>query len=47
MEGTRAGILNSWLLLQHTDLDEVIRRQATDSVLEVRNVKKKNDRMEN
>eukprot|EP00980_Cylindrotheca_fusiformis_P009188 scaffold2003_cov139-Cylindrotheca_fusiformis.AAC.4 len=45
-KGKRSAMPNSRFLLQRTGLDEVIRGQATDIVLEVRNVKKSNDRME-
>lgn len=46
-KGKRSAMPNSRFMLQRTGLDEVIRGQATDIVLEVRNVKKCNDRMEN
>mmetsp|Transcript_38292 Transcript_38292/g.92643 ORF Transcript_38292/g.92643 Transcript_38292/m.92643 type:complete len:314 (+) Transcript_38292:81-1022(+) len=45
-KGKRSAMPNSRFLLQRTGLDEVMRGQATDIVLEVRNVKKSNDRME-
>lgn len=46
-KGKRSAMPNSRFLLQRTGLDEVIRGQATDIVLEVRNIKKINDRVEN
>jgi ATP-dependent Clp protease protease subunit len=45
-KGKRSAMPNARFLLQRTGLDEVIRGQATDIVLEVRNVKKCNDRVE-
>lgn len=45
-KGKRSAMPNSRFLLQRTGLDEVIRGQATDIVLEVRNIKKWNDRVE-
>lgn len=45
-KGKRSAMPNSRFLLQRTGLDEVLRGQATDIVLEVKNVKKCNDRME-
>lgn len=45
-KGKRSAMPNSRFLLQRTGLDEVVRGQATDIVLEVRNIKKMNDRME-
>lgn len=45
-KGKRSAMPNARFLLQRTGLDEVIRGQATDIVLEVRNVKKSNDRVE-
>lgn len=45
-KGKRSAMPNSRFLLQRTGLDEVMRGQATDIVLEVQNVKKSNDRME-
>jgi len=45
-KGKRSAMPNSRFLLQRTGLNEVLRGQATDIVLEVRNVKKCNDRME-
>ncbi|KAL3928496.1 MAG: hypothetical protein SGBAC_012628 [Bacillariaceae sp.] len=45
-KGKRSAMPNSRFLLQRTGMDEVMRGQATDIVLEVRNVKKQNDRME-
>jgi ATP-dependent Clp protease protease subunit len=45
-KGKRSAMPNSRFLLQRTGLDEVLRGQATDIVLEVKNVKKSNDRME-
>jgi ATP-dependent Clp endopeptidase proteolytic subunit ClpP len=45
-KGKRNAMPNSRFLLQRTGMDEVFRGQATDIALEVRNVKKWNDRME-
>jgi ATP-dependent Clp protease protease subunit len=45
-KGKRSAMPNSRFLLQRTGLDEVVRGQATDIVLEVRNIKKQNDRTE-
>ncbi|CAJ1937123.1 unnamed protein product [Cylindrotheca closterium] len=45
-KGKRSAMPNSRFLLQRTGMDEVFRGQATDIALEVRNVKKSNDRME-
>ena len=46
-KGKRSAMPNSRFLLQRTGLDQVIRGQATDIVLEVKNIKTWNDRMEN
>ena len=46
-KGKRSAMPNSRFLLQRTGLDEPIRGQAVDIVLEVRNIKKWNDRVEN
>lgn len=45
-KGKRSAMPNSRFMLQRTGMDEVYRGQATDIVLEVRNVKKSNDQME-
>ena len=45
-KGARSAMPNSRFLLQRTGMDEVFRGQATDIALEVKNVKKWNDRME-
>lgn len=45
-KGKRSAMPNARFLLQRTGMDEVMRGQATDIVLEVRNVKAQNDRME-
>jgi len=45
-KGKRSAMPNSRFLLQRTGLDQVIRGQATDIVLEVKNIKLWNDRME-
>jgi len=45
-KGKRSAMPNSRFLLQRTGLDEVMRGQATDIVLEVKNIKTWNDRME-
>lgn len=45
-KGMRSAMPNSRFLLQRTGLDEVIRGQATDIVLEVKSIKSMNDRME-
>lgn len=45
-KGKRSAMPNSRFLLQRTGLDEVIRGQATDIVLEVKNIKTWNDRVE-
>lgn len=45
-KGKRSAMPNSRFLLQRTGLDEVIRGQATDIVLEVKNIKTWNDRTE-
>lgn len=45
-KGERSAMPNSRFLLQRTGMDEVFRGQATDIALEVKNVKKWNDRME-
>mmetsp|Transcript_5439 Transcript_5439/g.7125 ORF Transcript_5439/g.7125 Transcript_5439/m.7125 type:complete len:340 (+) Transcript_5439:196-1215(+) len=45
-KGERSAMPNSRFMMQRTGMDEVFRGQATDVALEVRNVKKCNDRME-
>jgi ATP-dependent Clp protease, protease subunit len=45
-KGKRSAMPNSRFLLQRTGLDQVLRGQATDIVLEVRNIKLWNDRIE-
>uniref|UniRef100_A0A7S0F6Q4 ATP-dependent Clp protease proteolytic subunit n=1 Tax=Craspedostauros australis TaxID=1486917 RepID=A0A7S0F6Q4_9STRA len=45
-KGKRSAMPNSRFLLQRTGIDKVFQGQATDIVLEVRNVKAMNDRME-
>ncbi|KAL7566558.1 hypothetical protein ACA910_000628 [Epithemia clementina (nom. ined.)] len=45
-KGERSAMPNSRFLLQRTGMDQVFRGQATDIALEVKNVKKWNDRME-
>ena len=45
-KGERSAMPSSRFLLQRTGMDEVFQGQATDIALEVKNVKKWNDRME-
>jgi ATP-dependent Clp protease protease subunit len=45
-KGKRSAMPNSRFLLQRTGLDQPVRGQAVDIVLEVRNIKKQNDRTE-
>jgi ATP-dependent Clp protease protease subunit len=45
-KGKRSALPNARFLLQRTGMDEVFQGQATDIALEVKNVKKWNDRME-
>mmetsp|Transcript_12417 Transcript_12417/g.34451 ORF Transcript_12417/g.34451 Transcript_12417/m.34451 type:complete len:337 (-) Transcript_12417:106-1116(-) len=45
-KGERSAMPNSRFMLQRTGMNEVFRGQATDIALEVKNVKKWNDRME-
>ena len=45
-KGQRSAMPNSRFMLQRTGLDQVLRGQATDIVLEVKNIKLWNDRVE-
>lgn len=46
-KGKRSAMPNARFLLQRTGLDDAVRGQAADIVLEVKNIKGCNDRMEN